>query len=812
MEVKMILSYLRTSFRNLFRHRLYTLVNIFGLAVGMAACILVGLFLQHEFSYDAYHRDIDRIHRVMRLVHPSGGGLPYYPFGTQYRAGSTLVDELPEIEDMTHFITRPMWAGLEDRGFDVRGTVADPNFLRFFTFPLIDGSQPPELTPGSVYITESFAQKLFGTTDVIGRTLKIYYKWVEGDFYIGGILRDQPAATSGEFVFDILINYEGTTGPITGSPWNRRQWSPTTRFLVLKTFVRLAPDASPSSLRPKLHEFARRHLGNGADPRDTYDLMPLRRQHLHARRDFQLQMDVLDQQDGLVQGDINRCYTFGLVGAIILALACVNFVNLSTARGANRALEVGVRKAVGSTRAQLVTQFLGETVLLAGISAILALAIVELALPTVNSLLISSLQLNAWSIVGTALLALFVGLTAGIYPAMFLSSFAAVQVLKGSGQKTGGRSQLRRSLVTFQFAISVALVIGTLIAWQQTNYIRTRDLGFVKEGLITMPLLKEDRRLREHFESIRDRFEASPDVLGATVSLAPPGYENNIDRSLVRRLDQTDSVNVHFLSVDHKFTEVYDIPILEGRPLASTDKDQFKLLLNETAAQALGGVKPGTVLNFFWLRDFNFTVVGIFKDFHNSSLHNPVRPLMLIYHPWYDYVTVKVRMDNLPKTLDFLASVWKDFVPAHAFKFLFVDDFLDNFYRGEMRTQKAFTYLSGLAIFVACLGLLGLIAYTTEVRTKEIGVRKVLGASSGDILILLLKEFAVLITIASLLAWPAAYLFTRSWLDRFAYRIDLDPSVFLIGSLLVLVIAFCTISLQAIRAARANPVDALKSE
>ncbi|MYD61834.1 MAG: FtsX-like permease family protein [Gemmatimonadetes bacterium] len=806
----MVLSYLRTSFRNLFRHRLYTLVNIFGLAVGMAACILVGLFLQHEFSYDAYHRDIDRIHRVMRLVHPSGGGLPYYPFGTQYRAGSTLVDELPEIEDMTHFITRPMWAGLEDRGFDVRGTVADPNFLCFFTYPLIDGSQPPELTPGSVYITESFAQKLFGTTDVVGRTLKIYYKWVEGDFYIGGILRDQPVATSGEFVFDLLISYEGIPNS-AGPPWGR-QWSPTTRFLVLKTFVRLAPDATLSSLRPKLHDFARRHLGNGADPRDTYDLMPLRRQHLYARRDFQLHMDVLDQQDGLVQGDINRCYTFGLVGAIILALACVNFVNLSTARGANRALEVGVRKAVGSTRAQLFTQFLGETVLLAGISAILALAIAQLTLSIVNSMLISSLQLSAWSIVGAALLALFVGLTAGVYPAVFLSSFAAVQVLKGSGQNIGGRSQLRRSLVTFQFAISVALVIGTLVAWQQTNYIRTRDLGFAKEGLITMPLIKEDRRLREHYESIRDRFETSADVLGATVSLAPPGYENNTDRSLIRRLDQMDSVNVHFLPVDHKFTEVYGIPILEGRPLALTDKDQFKLLLNETAAQALGGVKPGTVLSFFWLREFNFTVVGIFKDFHNSSLHNPVRPLMLIYHPWYDYVTVKVRMDNLPKTLDFLASVWKDFVPAHAFKFLFVDDFLNNFYQGEMRTQTAFTYLSGLAIFVACLGLLGLIAYTTEVRTKEIGVRKVLGASSGDILTLLLREFAVLIIIASLLAWPAAYLFTRSWLDRFAYRIDLSPSVFLIGSLLVLLIAFCTISFQAIRAARANPVDALRYE
>ena len=804
----MVLNYLRTSFRNLFRHRLYTLINIFGLAVGMAACILVGLFLQHEFSYDTYHRDIDRIHRVLRLRHPSGGNLPYYALGTQDRAGPTLVDELPEIEDMTHFITRSMWAGLEDRGFDVRGTIANPNFLRFFTFPLIDGSQPPELTPGTVYITESFAQKLFGTTEVIGQTLKIYYKWVEGDFYIGGILRDQPTATSGELVFDLLITYEGTSGP-GNPPWGRRQWYPTTKFLVLKTFVRLAPDASPSSLRPKLDDFARRHLGNGADPRDTYDLMPLRRQHLYARRDFQLQMGKLDQQDGLAQGDINRCYTFGLVGAIILALACVNFVNLSTARGANRALEVGVRKAVGSTRAQLVTQFLGETILLAGISAILALTIVELTLPIVNNLLISSLHINIWSLVGTALLALFVGLTAGAYPAMFLSSFAAVQVLKGSGQKIGGRSQLRRSLVTFQFAISITLVIGNLIAWQQTNYIRTRDLGFAKEGLITMPLIKEDRRLREHFESIRDRFEASADVLNATVSLFPPGSENNTDRSLVRRLDHADSMNVHFLSVDHKFTEVYDIPILEGRPFALTDKDQFKLLLNETAAQALGGAQPGTVLRF-WGR--NFTVVGIFKDFHNSSLHNPVRPLMLLYRPDYDYVTVKVRMDNLPKTLDFLASVWKDFVPAHAFKFLFVDDFLNNFYRSEMRTQKAFTYLSGLAIFVACLGLLGLIAYTTEVRTKEIGVRKVLGASSGDILILLLKEFAVLIIVASLLAWPAAYLFTRSWLDRFAYRIDLDPSVFLIGSLLVLLIAFCTISFQAIRAAHANPVDALRYE
>ena len=805
----MVLSYLRTSFRNLFRHRLYTLVNIFGLAVGMAACILVGLFLQHEFSYDTYHREIDRIHRVLRLRHPSGSGLSYYALGTQDQAGPTLIDELPEIEDMTRFVTRLMWAGLEDRGFDVRGTVADPNFLRFFSFPLIDGSEPPELAPGSVYITESFAQKLFGTTDVIGRTLKIYYKWVEGDFYIGGILHDQPATTSVEFVFDLLITYEGTTGP-ANPPWNRRLWSPTTGFLVLRTFVRLAPDVSLSSLRPKLHEFARRHLGNGADPRDTYDLMPLRRQHLYARRDFQLQMDGLDQQAGLVLGDINRCYAFGLVGAIILALACVNFINLSTARGANRALEVGVRKAVGSTRGQLVVQFLGETILLAGISAILALGIVQLTLPIVSNLLIYSLQINIWSIVGAALLALFVGLTAGVYPAVFLSSFAAVQVLKGSGQKIGGRSQIRRSLVTFQFAISVALVIGTLVAWQQTNYIRTHDLGFVKEDLITMPLIKENRRLRRHFESIRDRFEASPDVLGATVSLAPPGYENNTDRSLIRRLDHADSVNVHYLPVDHKFTEVYGIPILKGRPLALTDKDQFKLLLNETAAQALGGAKPGTVLRF-WDRDY--TVVGIFKDFHNSSLHNPVRPLMLRYHGIeYDYVTVKVRMDNLPRVLDFLASVWKDFVPAHAFKFLFVDDFLNNLYQGEMRTQKAFTYLSGLAIFVACLGLLGLIAYITEVRTKEIGVRKVLGASSGDILILLLKEFAVLIIVASLLAWPAAYLFIRSYLDRFAYRIDLGPSVFLAGSLLVLLIAFCTISLQAIRAARVNPVDALRYE
>ena len=421
----------------------------------------------------------------------------------------------------------------------------------------------------------------------------------------------------------------------------------------------------------------------------------------------------------------------------------------------------------------------------------------------------SSLQINAWSVVCAALLALFVGLTAGIYPAVFLSSFAAVQVLKGSGQKIGGRSQLRRSLVTFQFAISVALVIGNLIAWQQTNYIRTRDLGFVKEGLITMPLLKEDQSLREHFESIRDRFETSPDIWGATVSLYPPGSENNTDLSLIRRIDQADSVNVHYLPVDHKFTEVYGIPILEGRPLSLTDKDQFKLLLNETAAQALGGAKPGTVLRV-WGRDC--TVVGIFKDFHNSSLHNPVRPLMLVYRPWYDYVTVKVRMDNLPRVLDFLASVWKDFVPAHTFKFLFIDEFLNKFYQSEMLTQKAFTYLLGLAIFVACLGLLGLIAYTTEVRTKEIGVRKVLGASSGDILGLLLKEFAVLIIIASLLAWPAAYLFTRSWLDRFAYRIDLDPSVFLAGSLLVLLIAFCTISFQAIRAARANPVDALRYE
>ena len=805
----MFKSYLRTSFRNLFRHRPYALVNILGLSVGMAACILVALFLQHEFRYDAWHENVDRIYRVMRLRHPQGGDHSYYAPGTQDAAGHALAAELPEVEAITRFVTRSMWAGLEDRGYDVRGAMADPNFLSFFTFPLIEGPRPSELAHGSVYITESFAQRLYGTANVVGRRLKVYYKWVDGDFIVAGVLRDQPAATSGELKFDLLINHEGTSGP-QRSPWNQPEWSPTSSFLVIRTFIRLAPGASLPQLRSKLEDFARRHLGDGADPRDTYDVMPLRRQRLYARRDFNLKMDQSDQQAGFAQGDINRCYTFSFVAAIVLVLACVNFVNLSTARGANRSIEVGVRKALGSTRSQLVVQFLSETVLLAALSGVLAIAIADLALTAYNSVAFSSLRLNGWSAVFALLLTLVVGLSAGAYPALFLSSFVAANVLKGSGRRTAGRSRLRRGLVLFQFAVSIALVIGTLVAARQTNYIRTRNLGFAKEGVITIPLLKENFDLRPRHEAIRNRFEAGTDVLSASVSLFPPGGENEVDRVTISRPGIVDSVNVYYLPVDHKFTEVYEIPILDGRPLALTDKGQFNVLLNETAALSLGGVLPGTVLRF-WGRDF--TVVGIIKDFHHSSLHNPVRPLMLEYvWPSFNFVNVKVRTDNLPDVLRFLETLWREFAPGRAFKYQFVDEYLDNLYHDEMRTQEAVAYLSGISLFVACLGLLGLAAYTTELRTKEVGVRKVLGASVSSVLGLLLKEFVVLMAAASLLAWPAAFLVTRAWLDRFAYRIELGPGVFVAGSMLVLCVALSTIIFQSVRAARANPVDALRYE
>ena len=786
------------------RHGIYTLLNILGLAIGMSACLLVILYLEHELSYDTQHEDLDRLHRVVRHVRPPDGSPEFDGMGLQFRAMKDLPLEIPEIEATTGFTMRPMWAGLDDRGFDVLGMIARENFLEVLTYPLLSGGRP-KLTPSDVYVTESFARKLYGTTDVVGQPLKIYYKWIDSELRIGGVLRDIPPTTSGEFKFDILYNHRASNTE-ANDPFDHIEWEPDTFWTVIRTIARVAPGTDLAALQPKLDDFARRHLGDAIGTPGTYRLMPLERLHLYAHRELAINMTNVMVEPF---GDIDRCYAFGLIGLFVLILASVNFVNLATARASRRGLEVGVHKACGATRRDLIQKFLGESVLLCGGAGAAAVGLTYLLAPFASELLQVSLEitLSIWAF--AALLAVLVGLLAGFYPSIVLASFQPATVLKGSGQTSGGGSRTRQALVVFQFTISVILIIGVIVARAQMDYVRGLDLGFAQKGRIVLPVIKENQGLREKFDTVRTRFRRVPGVLDLTVTQFPPGHENDVDRVYIRKSGGTDSTNVHWVGVDDRFEHVYEVEILEGRGIQSTDFRKPTLVINQTAARALG-VGVGDLVKA-WGPD-DFTIVGIFRDFHNRSVHYPIRPLLIEFWPSFDFVTVKVDGRNLSGTISGLEAAWKDFHPNRVFKYEFLDEHIAAFYDDDIRSQKAFTVLATLAIVIACLGLLGLIAFTTELRTKEIGVRKVLGSSTSEIVIRLLREFARLIAIATVLSWPISWYVSQQWLQNYTYRIELGPVPFIFGGLIALTVALATISAQSIRAANLDPTDALRSE
>lgn len=799
----MIWSALRLLVRDIKRHGFYTLVNVFGLAVGIAVCLLVLLFLQREFSFNAYHRDGDRIHQVLRYRVPLTGN-PYYSRGIKGSAGPALVAELPEVSAAVRFLIRPMWAGTEDHGFMSQGAIVDPNFLRFFTFPTVTGRTVSEVQPGEIYVTEDFAKKIFGSTDVVGRSVRLNYKWLKGVFQIADVLRNVPDVTSTTLTFDFVVNRQAIT-----TEWVEQAWTTGIhQYLFIRQFVRLAPGVTPEDLREKLNVFAADHLGEGVAEREHYALLPIERLYLYGHRDFPMFNARLDT------GDIYQCYAFALVGGFLLLIACINFVNLLTARVEDRALEVGVRKAVGATRVQLAGQFLVETFGLSVCAAVLAVGLVFLSLPWINGLLGFRLEPNLWFWFFCLITAVVAGFGAGTYPAFLLSGFRPALVLKASRHSSLGQSCIRKGLVIGQFAIAVVLIVVTLTVQAQMQYVQTRDMGFRRDGLLILPFYTvKDARLFDQYDVIRERFLALPGVVGYTASDLLPGRTSFGDLMSVVREGQTDTVRVYELAVDHNFTTVYDIAVLEGRGFRVSDfkphGQETHVLLNQTAARLLG-VNVGDRVR---LGQKTFQILGIVKDFFYNSLYTPMAPVLMIWwYANYNYVTLDIRTEDWPQVIASLEALWKEYIPNRPFEYEFIDEHLARVYRDDQRTQEAFLALSILTIFVACLGLLGLIAQAVRVRTKEIGVRKVLGASVGQVVFLLVKDFVRLVVVATVIAWPIAYFVARDWLDRFVYRIDLRFDLFLMGGLLALVIALMTVIYQTLKAAQANPADVLRSE
>ena len=808
----MLRNYLTIAFRNLFRQKVYSFVNIAGLAIGIGTCVLILSFVRFELSYDTYHEKADRIYRVAQeriavdgQVMPTATSPP--PLAPALRA------EFPEVVQAARFIRGSSVIFHENNRFQESILFGDASVLEVFDFPLIKGDRHTALrSPYSVVLTERAARKYFGTKDPMGQVLTFVTPVVQNHYTVTGIIREVPR--NSHFRFEILASYaslheRGATSAIL------KNWLSNP---LLYTYLVLSERYSPQELEDKFPAFAKKYMGEVLSERGMgvrFFLQPITRIHLYSNLSHEIEPN----------SDIVHVYIFAALACFVLLIACINFMNLSTARSAARAKEVGIRKVVGAYRLQLIRQFIGESALLAFIALLFAVSLVELSLPLFNRLISQQLVVEYTSIsaiLGLAGVALVTGIVAGSYPAFFLSAFQPVTVLKGTRQAGLQTSRIRQLLVVVQFAISIALITGTSVIYAQMAYVKDKDLGFERANVISLPLFRH-RDLRAKYEAIKADFLQSPDLLSCALSSRVPVPTRSTGFPLRRRPVHPEGVQgemqVPGYAVDHDFIKTLGIEIVEGRDFSkdfSTDESDA-VVVNETAVVHFGWGSPKEALGKELVLTFREsrprTVIGVVKDFHVQSLYQQIEPMFLHISPSGGYYfLVRIRSNRSSDALSFLKEKWETYVPYSPFEYAFLDDYFERQYRADEQRGKMLGGLTALAICIACLGLFGLASYIAEQRTKEVGIRKVLGASVANIVLLFTKDFVKPVVLANLLAWPVAYYAMSGWLHNFAYRIDLSIGFFLLSGVLTLMIALLTVGWQAVRTAGANPVDSLRSE
>ena len=806
----MFRNYLTIAFRNALRHKGYALINVMGLAVGMTCCILILLYVQDELGYDRYASRHDRIYRLtMSIETPDRAETRTARSPTAW--GWMLTDAFPEVEGFTR-IKAPLvsWQVTYvegNRRFNEPGFYfADPGILDLFDFNLIRGDANTALNaPNTVVMTESTAARYFGDEDALGKVIRIDNTY---DLTVTGVMEDVPR--NSHMTFGFLGSFETlNVNPIYGGTdygRNTQNFGPD-----LYTYLLLAEGFSPESLDPKLAEFIESRYGsalNQFSARIEAELQPLTSIHLHSNLDGELGAN----------SDIAYIYIFSAVAFFLLLIACINFMNLATARSAGRAREVGIRKVLGAFRVQLIGQFMGESTIMAVLSLIVAVGLVYAFLPAFNALAGKDLVFAfddmsmAFGLVGIVLLA---GALAGSYPALFLSSFQPVSVLKGSSRAGAVNTNLRKILVVLQFVISVVFIIGTGAVADQMRFVQDKHLGFEKDQLVVMPL--GDPRQRLIYNAYKDKIASSPNVLGVTVANEMPGGLVNDILFTPDGAPEEELVRINNMWIDHDFIRTMGIELTAGRDFSRsfpTDTLQA-FVINEAAVKWLGWESAPLDRK---IRLGNFKdgrVIGVVRDFHVRSLHSGIEPMMLQLAPGPDplhYLAIRIAPDDVAETMGFLESNWREIYPDDSFTYSFLDEDFNRLYQNEARQGRIFRSFSILAVFIACLGLLGLASFTAEQRTREIGVRKVLGASASGIVALLSKEYVRLVAYANLIAWPIAYYVMNDWLDSFAYRADLSPWIFLLAAALAIAVTMLTVSYRAVSVAHTDPVDALQHE
>ncbi|MDH5704772.1 MAG: ABC transporter permease, partial [Candidatus Aminicenantes bacterium] len=748
----MIKNYIKTAFRNLIKHKAFSLINISGLAIGMACCLLIIIFVQDELSYDKFHAKADRIYR-MTSEENQRGIIANYPLVFS-GVPSVLQNDYSEVLNFVRFDPRlNVLIGSGDKQFyEERLFYADASVFEVFTFPLIKGDPRTALKePYSIVLTEKMAEKYFSGEDPIGQTLTIDN---EHDYKIKGILKRIPRNSHIKFDFLASVATLEAQDPRYGKLW---AWN-------CYAYLLLPGDYSYLGLERKFPDFIRRHRGEKAAQSYAFSLQPLTSIHLHSHLAYEIE----------ASGDIRYVYIFSAIAFFILLIACINFMNLSTARSVNRAKEVGVRKVLGADRIRLTKQFLGESLFLSLVALPIAVALVELFLPAFNVLTGKDLRIdyfgNSVVLIGLTGILLFVGIISGSYPAFFLSTFRPSEVLKGKLKAGSGSSLFRKVLVVVQFSISIVLIAGTIIIYNQLDFIRNKKLGFDKDHVVVMPVSRSG--IGQNFEAFKRELLQNPGVESVCGSTSLPSLLPTRSVFIPEGVEEGERLTLRNVLVDYDFIKTFGLEIKEGREFSrdfATDmKEAF--VVNEAAAKEFGW-DSAVGKRLIDLEGPKGHIVGVVKDFHFRSKHQRIEPLILSLLPssrYVYFVSVKIKSSNISDTLAFLKSRWNAFSPGWPFEYFFLDDNFDRMYKSEDRLRQVFLTFTFLAIFIACLGLFGLAAFTAEQRTKEIGIRKVLGASVPGVVLLLSKEFIKWVLIANVIAWPVAYFALSRWLENFA--------------------------------------------
>ncbi len=801
----MLRNYITAALRSLLRQKTYSAINVAGFSLGIACCVLMLLFVRDEFSFDAFHPDADRIYRLVgSTATPSGeerSGYTAGPLGPAFAAGHPGVAASVRVRDASGTGRFTVGAGTR-RFYEGSYLIAEQTFFDVFGFSLVSGSRETALSaPKSVVLTQSAALKYFGAGDPVGRTLPTERF---GDLAVTGLMGDPPP--NSHLQFSMLISF-ATLEAIPG--WKRfiDAWD-SDGFI---TYVLLEAGADPAAAGSAVQGILASHASASADGQTAVRMQPLREIHFGSS---EIALERNAGEEGLTSVVI-----FSIMAIMVLAMACINYVNLATARALKRSREIGMRKVSGAARAHLVAQFLGESILLSFAGLVLAVVLAEMALPAFNELTGKRLSLGLW---GDALswpalvaIAAAVGTVSGLYPAWYLAGMNPSTILRT--QRPSGRqgTWLRKVLVGTQFGLSVAMIAGTFVARDQLEYVATKELGFDRGSLVVVDI--NSGATRRNFEAIKSEMLAVPGVGNVSVSSRVPGDWKNI-----AAIDVADPAggaprSMTFICVDQDFLATFRIGLAAGRNISGLETvDTAAVLVNETAARMMGWDDPlhGEIL--VPEAGYRARVVGVVRDFHFHSLHEPVGPLVLGHRKnpieSIDYFTIRISEGSRPAAIPALAEIHGKFDKVTPFEFNVLDERIGDFYSNDRRTGSIFAISAGLAVAVACLGLLGLISYTTDQRTKEIGIRKVLGASVPDILGLLSRDVAVPAGVAVIVASPVAWLALDSWLRDFAYRVELGPSTFLEAALMAAAIAACTIGVHAVRAARRNPVESLRYE